>query len=465
MGWQSATDKAPRIIFISSSGNGTPMFTRPYPPLSFCFTGLGWLVLASILGLAILIGLIRGTPLPPWVRMLHVHAVLVGGVAQIILGGFLLFISPPHAADRKEPDSHPLTFWALNSGLAGMLVGFWLHQSLVVGVAGFVVMAACCSVIYTLWNHARRMWTSSLNQAWYYALSLLGLVGGSACGEILAFGFMPESSGYVRLAHIHLVVLGFVLLAIIGMMHHLLPIIWSRPFLSPRLAQTAMVLIPLGVAVLIGGFLNSSVPVEMAAGAMLFTGGILWIGNLLGTWRTSTHTSSAASDHLLVSTFFLLFTIILGVLVGANSLSSPPRLPYGTLHLVAYTHMTFVGFIVNAIMGACSYFIPITLAADRVPNTKKRGPYHDQLNVIMNRWRSVQIATLSLGTMGLGLLAALTWNVPLSSTCIQVATWTSIGLLMTGLVLFSVKLTSIVAKKPDTLRAAQTSTDELKLTA
>jgi hypothetical protein len=346
-----------------------------------------------------------------------------------------------------------------------MLVGFWLHQPLVVGITGLVVMAACCSVISTLWSRARRMWASSLNQAWYYALSLLGLVGGSVGGEILAFGFIPESSGYVRLAHIHLVVLGFVLLAIIGMMHHLLPIIWNHPFLNPRLAQTAMVVMPLGVAVLIGGFLNSSVPVEMAAGGMLFIGGILWAGNLLGTWRASTHSGSAASDHLLISTFFLLFTIILGVLVGANSLSSPPRLPYGTLHLVAYTHMTFVGFIVNAIMGACSYFIPITLAADRVPNTKKRGPYRDQLNGIMDRWSTVQIAALSLGTMGIGLLAALTWNVPLTSIYIHIATWTSLGLLMTGLVLFSVKLTSIVAKKPEPLRTEQTSADELKLTA
>lgn len=441
------------------------MFARAYPPLSFCFTGLGWLVLASILGLAILIGLIRGTPLPSWVRMLHVHAVLVGGVAQIMLGGFLLFISPPHAADRKETDSHPLTFWALNSGLVGMLVGFWLHQSLIVGVAGFVVIAAFSSVIYTVWIRASRAWKFSIKESWYYALSLFCLVSGSAFGEIMALGFVSESYGYMRLAHIHLVVLGFVVLAIIGMMHYLLPIIWSRPFLSPKLAQTAIVLMPLGVAVLIGGFLNSSVSVEMAAGAMLFTGGILWTGNLLGTWRASTHSGSAASDHLLVSTFFLLFTIILGVLVGANHLSSPPRLPYGTLHLVAYTHMTFVGFIVNAIMGACSYFIPITLAADRVPNTKKRGPYLHQLNGIMNRWRSVQIATLSLGTMGLGLLAALTWNVPLTSIYIHIATWTSLGLLITGLVLFSVKLTSIIAKKPDTLRTAQTSTDELKLTA
>jgi hypothetical protein len=465
MAWRSATDKARRIIFISWSDKTTSMFVRHCPPLTFFYTGLSWLVLASILGLAILVGLVRGTPLPPWVRTLHVHAVLVGGVAQLILGGFLLLIRPPQSVDHREADSYPLTFWALNGGLGGMLVGFWLHHYVVVGVAGFVVMAAFCSVIYTLWSRACRMWKCSLNQAWYYALSLLGLVGGSVCGEILAFGFIPESYGYVRLAHIHLVVLGFVVLAIVGMMYHILPTVWSSPILSPKLAQTAMVLMPLGVAVLIAGFLNSSVPVEMAAGAILFTGGILWTGNLFQTWRSSTHTGSAASDHLLVSTFFLLFTIILGLLVGANSLSSPSMLPYGKLHLVAYTHMTFVGFIMNAIMGACSYIIPITVAAGRIPNTKKRGPYLDQLNSLMNRWSTVQIAALSLGTMGLGLLAALTWNVPLTSIYIRVATWTCLGLLMTSFVLFSVKLTSVIAKKPETLRPAQTSTDELKLTA
>lgn len=465
MVWRSATDKVRRIIFISWSDNTTSMFARHCPSLTFVYTGFSWLVLSSILGLAILVGLVRGTPLPPWVRTLHVHAVLVGGVAQIILGGFLLLISPPHSVDRKETDAHPIPFWGMNSGLVGMLVGFWLHQSLVVGVAGVVVITACCSVIYTVWSRARRMWKSSLQHSWYYALSLLALVIGSTCGEILAFGFVPESYGYVRLGHIHLVLLGFVVLAIIGMMHHILPTVWNSPFLSPTLAQTTMVLMPLGVVALIGGFLNSSVPVEMVAGAILFLGGIIWIGNLFRTWRSSTHTGSAASDHLLVSTFFLLFTIILGILVGANNLSSPPMLPYGKLHLVAYTHMAFVGFIVNALMGASSYIIPITVAADRIPHAKQRGPYLAQLNAIMNRWSTVQITALSLGTMGLGLLAALTWNVPLTSLYIPVATWTSLGLLMTGLVIFSVKLTSIIVKKPDQLRTAQTSTDELKLTA
>ncbi len=442
-----------------------PMFPRTIPPLTFCVTGFSWLMLASILGMATLVGVVFGTPLPSWVRALHVHAVLVGGVAQIILGGFLLLIPPPSSANRTEADFHPLTFLGLNGGLMGMLVGFWLHRYVVVAVAGFVVIAAFLSVIYTVWMRARGAWKFSSKEAWYYALSLFCLVGGSAIGEIVVLGFIPESYGYLRLAHIHLVVLGFASLAIIGMVHHLLPTVWNRPRLVSKLTQISTILIPTGMAVLVGGFLNSSVPIELAAGAIVFMGGILWTASLFRTWLSSPHTGSAASDHLLVSTFFLLFTIILGILVGANSLSSPPMLPYGKLHLVAYTHMAFVGFIVNAIMGAFSYLIPITLAADRIPVTKKRGPYLDQLNAIMNRWGTVQIASLSLGTMGLGLLAALTWNVPLTSIYIRVATWTSLGLLMTGSVLFSVKLTSMIAKKPETLRTGQTSTDELKLTA
>ena len=442
-----------------------PMFARAIPPVMFCITGFSWLVLASILGMATLIGLVHGTPLPSWVRALHVHATLVGGVVQIILGGFILMIPPPNSANRKEADSHPLTFWAMNGGLIGMLAGFWLHRDLVVSVSGFVVIAAFLSVIYTVWIRANLAWKFSIKESWYYVLSLLCLVGGSVCGEIMALGHLPESYGYTRLAHIHLVVIGFVVLAIIGMVHHVLPTVWNRPLVSDTLARTGTIVMPIGMAVLIGGFLNSSVPIELAAAAILFLGGMLWTGTLFQMWLSSPHTGSAASDHLFVSAFFLLFTIILGMLVGVNNLSSPSVLPYGKLHLVAYTHMAFVGFVMNAVMGAFSYLLPIALASDRISSHKKRGPYLNQLTTMMNRWSTVQIATLNLGTMGLGILAALSWNVPLTSIYVRVASWTSLSLLMTGLVLFSVKLTSIIAKKPDQLRTGQISTDELKLTA
>ena len=441
------------------------MFPRHHPSLTSLLTGFGWLVLSAILGLAMLVGLVRGTPLPPWVRALHVHAALVGGVTQIMLSGFLLFLNSSASAIHKDRGVHPLEFWALNSGLIGMLTGFWLHQNLVVGSAGILIMGACLSMIRTIWVRARQFGMLSVRQSWYYGAALMALIAGSVCGAALAFGFTQQSYGSLRLAHIHLILLGFIVLTLLGMIDQVLPKIWNRPLVSPSLMNITRLLMPIGMAVLIGGFLNSFVPLELTAGAMLVIALILSAGHLLKSWLDSTHSGSAASDHLMLSVFFLLFTVVLGILVGINNISSPPVLPYGKLHLAAYTHMAFVGFLMNALMGAFLYLIPLVLAADRVVSIKKRGAYLEQLTAVMNRWRTIQISALCVGTMGLGILAALTWNVPLTSLPIHVATWTCVGLLLTSVILFSVKLTAVLSKQPDDTAAIQTPPQELKLTA
>ncbi|MDE3119590.1 MAG: hypothetical protein KGL03_11310, partial [Nitrospirota bacterium] len=55
------------------------------PPL-FLLTGFFWLFLSGLLGVALFVGSISGSPLPPPWRLVHVHGALVGGVAQMILG-------------------------------------------------------------------------------------------------------------------------------------------------------------------------------------------------------------------------------------------------------------------------------------------------------------------------------------------------------------------------------------------
>ena len=424
------------------------MLPRHYPPLALLLTGFGWLVLSSILGLAILVGLVRGTPLPPWVRSVHVHAALVGGVPQMILGGFLAFLPSRPVSGRNRPDSHPILFLTINAGTIGMLVGFWLLQHRVVGAAGLLVACAFLWTAREAWMRARQGGPSAPSNLWYYALALVALFVGLGCGEMMALALVQQSYGYVRLAHIHLILLGFITLTIVVVIHTLLPEALRAPASDPQQSRLALVLMVLGVAILIGGFMNSLVPVEMAAGAVLFAGGTLYAGDLFRAWMSSTHRGSAASDHMLIGTFFLLLTIVVGVLVGINSLSNPPVMPYGTLHLVAYTHLAFVGFVLQTIMGALSHVIPVALAASRVPNNKKRGPYLDQLTAIIDRWRPVQVGGVSLGTMGLAVLAALTWNVPLSSLYIQVAMWSSFALLLGSLVFFCSKLAYLFATQP-----------------
>ena len=140
--------------------------------------------------------------------------------------------------------------------------------------------------------------------------------------------------------------------------------------------------------------------------------------------------------------------MIMGVLVGANFLPQLPVLPFGSLHLAAYTHMALIGFILQTVFGALSYGIPEILATSRIASRKKQGPYRDRLAAIMNRGRAVQLTGLSLGTMGFGALAAMTWNFPLSSLSMQIATWVTVGLLLGSLTLFTTKLAWALGIRP-----------------
>ena len=77
------------------------------PPI-FWLVGFLWLAVSSLAGLWLFLGIMLGKPLPPVLRLVHVHGALVGGVAQIILGAMLAFVSPLLLTGRDRPESHPL---------------------------------------------------------------------------------------------------------------------------------------------------------------------------------------------------------------------------------------------------------------------------------------------------------------------------------------------------------------------
>jgi hypothetical protein len=417
-------------------------------PLTFLITGFSWLLLSSLVGLAILIGLVHGTPLPSWLRLVHVHAALIGGILQLVIGGLFASLSTTAQSDRTPSDSHLGLFVALNAATVALLIGFGIGNLNTVGVAGIVVIGVVASIATVAWQYARQSLTQPASPSWLYLFSLIALLGGLAIGVAMAFRFMPEYYAHARLFHLHVILLGFVTMAMIGATHRLLPIILNAELYSPPLARLVMVVLPAGFAILIGGFLTSSLRLELAIGGLLLLSIGLYSYNLLRTWIGSGHPGNAASDHLMTATFFLILMMIMGVLVGANVLPQLPVLPFGSLHLAAYTHMALIGFILQTVLGALSHGIPEILATSRVASRKKQGPYRDQLAAIMDRWRAVQLTGLSLGTMGFGVLAAMTWNFPLSSLSIQIATWVTVGLLLSSLTLFTAKLAWALGVRP-----------------
>jgi hypothetical protein len=415
-----------------------------FRPLTFLITGFTWLLLSSLVGLATLIGLVYGTPLPSWLRLVHVHATLIGGILQLMIGGMLASLSATIQSDRPPSDSHPWLFVALNASTIGLLIGLGLGNMMIVGVAGIVVIGAVVSITSVAWQS----FTQPTGYSWLYRFSLIALLNGLVIGVTMAFRFIPEYYAHARLLHLHLILLGFVTMAMIGATHRLLPTILNAELYSSQLARLVMVGLPAGFSILIGGFITSSLHLELAIGGLLVICIGLYAYNLLRTWIGSGHSGNAASDHLLVATFFLVLMMIMGVLVGANVLPQPPVLPFGSLHLAAYTHMALIGFILQTVLGGLSYGVPEILTTSRVASRKKQGPYRDQLAAIMDRWRAVQLTGLSLWTMGLGVLAAMTWNVPLNSLTIQITTWVTAGLLLGSLTIFTAKLAWVLGVPP-----------------
>lgn len=405
--------------------------------------GLAWLVGASLLGLAILIGIVRGTPLPPSLRLIHVHAALVGGLLQLLLGALLMRRPVSPAGGGVTSRALALAYNAVTIGLLG---GFSVHDSRIAGAAGLALTAVLGFAGRDLWHFLRDAQEDAMRR-FYMAFTLLSLVGGLALGATLAFHWVPTWRGHARLLHIQFAVLGFLTLIMIALLQRWVPVLLERRTHRAGLDLAVLVVLPAGTAGLLTGFWLSSVSVQLAAGSMLFVGLVLHAYNQIRTWLDAGQPGGSASDHLLASNGFLLFAAALGLALGVNVLSTPPLLPYGTLHLAAYTHVAFIGFILQAAIGGLSMALPQMLAA-QVPSNKKRAPYLAHLMRAMNRWRAFQLLSLSLGTLGLCVVAALTWSMPMGSPALHAVAWSSVVLLAGGLAVFCGKTAHVLSIRP-----------------
>lgn len=424
------------------------MRARLRPPL-FLITGFGWLLLSAALGVVLWLGMVLGWSLPHGLRLVHVHGALVGGVAQMILGALLSFIPTLLMTGKDRAESHPLLFVMINAGAIILISGFWIKNPTMVAVAGGIVLLAFLNVFGEAIRQARQSLISPPLHLLFYGLALIAVIGGVGMGLAIAMNWLPVTmQGQGRLAHIHLNILGFVTLTIIGTMHNLFPTVLNAPLYSPALARVTFISMPLGIVGLIVGFMTSQLWAEIGSGTVIAGGALAYAVNMLKTWLRAGRPRSASADHFLLATVFLLLAVVTGIGVTVNALWDPPALPFGQLHLVAYTHLALIGFIFQTIVGALSHLLPVVIALARVASNKKRAPYLTALHAVVEQWRPLQIGTLSLGTIGLLLVGGLVWQFSLNSTPVRVAAWASGLLLTAGLLLVAFKIGRLLLTWP-----------------
>jgi hypothetical protein len=422
---------------------GAPTSASLGTPLNFLLTGFTWLIASLLPGMALILGLVYGTPLPRWLKPLHVHGALVGGILQLAIGGLLVFIA--NSSDRKDPAAtRKALFVTWNGGTVVLLVGLWLENLLIVGLAGLVLSVAVLSCSKTAWIHLGK----AAVVGGMYRIAVAALLGGLAASVAMAFRMTGEYYAHARLAHVHLILLGCLTLGFLAGSYQLLPLLLRTAPDIMGMVRFVLWLLPAGFALLLGGFLTSAVWLQLAAGCLLLTSIAFVLFHLLRTWLKAGLPGTAATDHLLIGAFFLLIATATGLAMGTNYLSNPPFLPIGSLHMVAYTHLALIGFLTQMICGSLSFVVPDLLMSTRVHNYSRQQAYRTQLDGIMNRWRSVQLAGLSLGTIALALLASLTWTVPLGSAYVQSAAWIATVFLFASLTLFAIKLARAVSLRP-----------------
>lgn len=419
------------------------------PPL-FLLTGLCWLLLSSALGVVLLIGMIAGVPMPPQLRLVHVHGALVGGVAQMIFGALLAFLPALLMTGRDRPESHPWLYAAVNGGAVAMVAGFGANRQGIVAAGGALVLLAALALLGEGFRQVRSSLVSPPLNLWFYGMALVALVFGLGLGLAMALRQLtPDLYAVGRLAHIHLNLLGFVTLTIIGTMHNFYPTILQSPLYSPKLARWTFFLFPAGVLLLAAGFISGHLLVQIGAGAVILAAVALYGYNVVRTWSQAGRPGRIASDHFLLATFYLTLAVVAGILVSVNYLWEPTYVPFGKLHLVAYTHLALVGFILQTIFGALSHLLPVILSVTRVKSHKKRGPYLAELTALVEQGRALQVGALNLGLIFLLATATLVWQFSLRTPAVQVAAWSSAALLALALGFFAVKIVRLLLHHPE----------------
>lgn len=116
--------------------------------------------------------------------------------------------------------------------------------------------------------------------------SLVWLVAGVTLGAAMAIH--PQWVAY-RTAHLHMLLLGFVMMMISGVAYHVLPRFAATPLYSTRLASIHVVVANVGLALFVAGFglrahANQAAPWFLGiGGALSATGAYLLVWNL---WKT-----------------------------------------------------------------------------------------------------------------------------------------------------------------------------------
>ncbi len=368
--------------------------------LKYFKASIAYLVLSTSVGLLMLLGMIDS-----WGFHGHVHVALLGFVSLTIMGAMFQIVPTLLGTQISNPRFAGVQFWLINIGIIGLTASFLRGRILLLPFAALTAIASYMFVYLIL----ATKWTSKaplnltmkffLSALLYFSISIaLGVALASQKLSQVALFYM----GNFSVAHVHLALLAFVGLTIMGALYQMLPMLSLKKLYSPKLGDIQFWLMNIGVLGFATGLLIPSRAILAVFSIVLVSAVYLFIYNMYKTLRgeggkfdVSVKFFAAALTFLTVGcTLGVLMTVFHSALFGLKGILS------------AHAHIASMGFVTLTIMGAMYHLVPMLVWMARYSEKLGKEPVPPIAEMYNQRLANFQFTGATLGAAGfvLGLL-------------------------------------------------------------
>ncbi|OMI36832.1 multicopper oxidase, type 3 [Streptomyces sparsogenes DSM 40356] len=330
----------------------------------------------------------------PVARWLAIHLFLLGGATTAIV------IWSEHFAVALLHAELPGERWSdarlasVNLAVAGILIGVWADLPVLIGIACALLVAAITAHLVVLVRMGRGALGGRLAPiVGFYRVAAAALAVGAVLGWMSATGHAgPGDYAGLRQAHLHVMLLGWIGLPVLGTLFMLWPTVLGVR-MARRTTKTARWVLALtggGLAVVVAA-LAAGWHRAAVAGAVMYAVGVgVAVELFVRTVRRRRPISTAAACTLGAATGWL----VAGVIADAAILAAgpPAEAPDGIGPLVL---VLLVGFVAQVLIGALTYLLPIVLGT----GPRERA----ELRAMLERGWPVRLATLDTGVALLAL--------------------------------------------------------------
>jgi nitrite reductase (NO-forming) len=322
---------------------------------------------------------------------LALHLVLLGAATNAIVVWSEHFAAALLRVPRAGERAATARTLALNLGVLAVLGGVHGGRPALLAGGAWLVGAVVLAHAATLAAGIRRAFGARLaGTVWFYVAASAALLAGMGLGVLLAGGAAGSADAYraMRLAHVHLNVLGWVGLAVVGTQFTLWPtVLRTRMVADPRRAAGwSLPLLAGGLAVTAAGLLAQWRAVALAGLAGYAAGlGVALVPFARTALRRRPHTAASWMLAAGVAWFAVAVAADLLALAGSDRVVD---LDGRTGRLVPAVAL---GFGLQVLTGALTYLLPVVWG---------RGAYGNRrlTEVLEAGWRP-RVAAANLGVL------------------------------------------------------------------